>query len=84
MTTNRDIIKQAGGALAVAQASQSTAHPVKADAVWKWYSNGIPAEHWPLIIALTGVSLQTLYDLNIKAAAPDAPRVPRNSAEFAV
>ena len=64
MVSNREIIKRAGGPEAVADATRSTSHVVKVDAVWKWYRNGIPSEHWPLLIKMSGVSLQEIYDAN--------------------
>ncbi len=59
-----DIVKLAGGAASVARASENTAFAVGADAVFKWYGNGIPDQHWPLLIELTALSAQEIYEAN--------------------
>lgn len=62
--TVREIIKDCGGAVAVAEASQRTACPVTNEAVFKWYRNGIPEDHWPLIIELSGRTVEQVYQAN--------------------
>lgn len=65
MSKVREIIRQAGGPVAVASATSDTAKPVGVDAVFKWYHNGIPDEHWPMLIKRAGVSVDDLYKANV-------------------
>lgn len=58
------MIKLAGGAEAVALASAASDHPVGVDAVYKWFHNGIPDDHWPLIMSRAGVSVDDIYRAN--------------------
>jgi hypothetical protein len=62
--STRALIKLAGGAEAVSLASAETDHPVGVDAVYKWFHNGIPDDHWPLIISRAGVSVDDIYRAN--------------------
>lgn len=60
----QQIIHTCGGATKVAEATQQTANPVTFEAVFKWYRNGIPETHWPLVISLGGLTVQEVYDAN--------------------
>lgn len=60
----RDLIKRAGGAPVISEASQKTDNPVGVDAVYKWQHNGVPDDHWPLMMRLTGVSLDVIFNAN--------------------
>jgi len=62
--TVREIVKDCGGAIAVAAASQRTACPVTDEAVFKWYRNGIPEDHWPMIMELSGRTVEQIYQAN--------------------
>lgn len=59
--TITQIIKQAGGAAAIASAS---AGAIKKDAVYKWPTIGIPDRHWPILIARAGVNAEQLFEAN--------------------
>lgn len=65
--TIEEIIKQAGGAKAIADASEGS---IKRDAVYKWTSIGIPDRHWSILITLAGVTPQQLFDANVAARVP--------------
>src|SRR5574342_63324 len=54
----QQIIHACGGATKVADASRRTGSPVTFEAVFKWYRNGIPEAHWPLVIGLSGLTVQ--------------------------
>jgi hypothetical protein len=62
--TVREIIKDCGGAIAVSRASQRTASAVTNEAVFKWYRNGIPEDHWPMIMELSGRTVDQIYQAN--------------------
>lgn len=64
MLTITQIIKQAGGATAIAEAS---AGAIKKDAVYKWPSIGVPDRHWPILIERAGVTAEQLYAANLAA-----------------
>jgi hypothetical protein len=66
MRTISEIIKNAGGAAAIAAAS---AEKFKVDAVYKWPENGIPDRHWPLLIEMAGSSPEELFAANVAARA---------------
>lgn len=66
MRTIHDLIKAAGGAKAVQEASDGA---ISRDAVYKWPSIGIPDRHWELIIRLAGASPDELYQANLMARA---------------
>ena len=64
-----DLIASCGGARAISEASQHTDHPVKLHAVYKWIERGsVPTEHWPLIMNLSGATLDTVYRASTVAA----------------
>lgn len=48
----------------MAEASQRTAFPITSEAVFKWYRNGIPEDHWPLIIEISGKTVDQIYQAN--------------------
>lgn len=56
-----DLIAKAGGPAKIARASRRTSAVVSVGAVQKWRIRGIPDEHWGLLVALAGVSLETIY-----------------------
>lgn len=58
------LIHDCGGAASVAAASQRTDRPVSVAAVLKWYRNGIPESHWPLVCELSSRTVQEIYDVN--------------------
>lgn len=62
--TIAQIIKQAGGATAIADAS---AGAIKKDAVYKWPSIGVPDRHWQILIERAGVTAEQLYAANLAA-----------------
>lgn len=66
-TTIKQIIKDAGGPDAIAQASSKAGGDISKDAVYKWSKTGIPDRHWPVIIALTNYCPGELYAANCAA-----------------
>lgn len=66
-----DIIKAAGGAKAIHEASNGA---ITRDAVYKWPSIGVPDRHWVLLMSLTETSADELYSAN---------RMARSSTESA-
>jgi hypothetical protein len=64
MRTISDIIRDAGGARAIHEASGGA---FSADAVYKWLSIGIPDRHWPLLIRLSGATPEELFKANSAA-----------------
>lgn len=62
--TIAQIIKQAGGATAIADASSGA---IKKDAVYKWPAIGVPDRHWPILIERAGVTAEQLYAANLAA-----------------
>lgn len=75
--TIQDIIDAAGGAPALAKASEHSAKPVRVDAVYKWPRKGIPSWHWPLVIEMAGVTAMDLLAANqalLQSPAPTSPR----------
>lgn len=48
----------------IAKESKKTDFPIEVDAVYKWPRNGIPDHHWPVMIKLTGTSVDALYAAN--------------------
>ncbi|MCO6386374.1 carph-isopro domain-containing protein [Aliihoeflea sp. 40Bstr573] len=64
MRTVAEIIKDAGGAKAIADRS---AGALQRDAVYKWTSIGIPDRHWTLLIELAGSNPAELYEANLGA-----------------
>lgn len=59
--TISDIIRDAGGAAAVAAATDGK---VKKDAVYKWPSIGIPDRYWHVLADLAGATPDELYAAN--------------------
>jgi hypothetical protein len=68
MRTVAQIISDAGGAAAIADASQGA---IKKDAVYKWPTIGIQDRHWPLLMSLTEVSAEELFAANQAARQPE-------------
>ncbi|RVG28032.1 carph-isopro domain-containing protein [Sinorhizobium meliloti] len=66
-TTIKQIIRDAGGPDAIAQASSKAGGDISKDAVYKWSKTGIPDRHWPVIIALTNYCPGELYAANCAA-----------------
>lgn len=66
--TVRDIIKAAGGPVAIAQASDGS---VTAEAVYKWPAIGIPDRHWPVIMPLAHASADEMLAANVAARSPE-------------
>lgn len=71
MRNIKDIIKAAGGARAISEASgpadDAGKRPLTYDAVYKWTTIGIPDRHWPLVMSLTETTPDELYSANIAA-----------------
>lgn len=71
MRTIEKIIKEAGGARKISEASGPTdeagKRPLTYDAVYKWTKIGIPDRHWPLLMSLTETSPDELYAANLAA-----------------
>lgn len=57
--TVRDILARCGGASQVASRAS-----VSIWAVYKWYRNGVPQEHWDTVMDLSGASPQEIYHAN--------------------
>lgn len=54
-------IKAAGGAVAIAKASQETDYPIMSvKTVYKWPVNGVPQWHWPMLMKLSGATEKDL------------------------
>lgn len=65
-----EIIKDAGGAPKIAEASQGT---VKVDAVYKWIENGsIPWPHWPVVMPLASATEAEMLAANMAERRPKA------------
>jgi len=62
--TLEQIIERAGGAKAVAEATQGTRRPVSHWAVYKWTSAGVPAHHLALLARLARVSVGRIVEAN--------------------
>ena len=62
--TVSQIIKMAGGAEAIAEASDGA---FKKDAVYKWPSIGVPDRHWKILMDRAGVTEAQLYAANLAA-----------------
>lgn len=81
MRTIAEIIKAAGGPGAIADASAGT---VKKDAVYKWPTIGIQDRHWHLLMGLTEVTAEELFQANLAVrtgAANEPPVTAREAAE---
>lgn len=77
MRTVDDIIRDAGGAQAVADHINGQADPrlggrpaITVWAVHKWRLNGIPEKHWPALMRLAEADAATLYAANRLNRAP--------------
>lgn len=64
MRTIPEILKAAGGAKGISEASGGT---ITKDAVYKWPTIGIPDRHWGLLIDLTETTPEELYRANATA-----------------
>ncbi|EXL06237.1 hypothetical protein BG46_15810 [Brucella anthropi] len=65
-----DIIKAAGGAKAIHEASNGQ---ITRDAVYKWPTIGVPDRHWVLLMSLTETSAEELHLANrLARSAEDA------------
>lgn len=68
MMTIRDIVKLCGGAEAVASSIASSMGRAEkrftSNAVYKWYSNGIPERHWSVIRRMSGVQAEQIHAAN--------------------
>jgi hypothetical protein len=64
MRTISEIIKDAGGARKIQEASGGS---FTTDAVYKWNEIGIPDRHWPLLVDLAQATPDELFEANIKA-----------------
>ena len=77
----RQIIKDAGGPATIAEASKKSAKPIGAEAVKKWTRIGIPDDHWPLMISLSGKSVEEIYAANAALRSPYPVRSKRGSGQ---
>jgi len=76
-----DIIKLAGGAVAISRASQATRKPVGRFAVHRWRTVGIDETHWQLLTALVPtLTVQQIYDANRDAERRRNPKRRANEA----
>lgn len=64
-----DIIKAAGGPIAIRDASQKTAHPISHWSVYKWPKNGIPRLQMDLVSKLARVSITKVHAANVALEA---------------
>lgn len=65
----REIIEAAGGAPAIAKASEGT---VTVDVVYKWQQNRrIPDNHWPLVMPLASATADEMLAANLAARVPE-------------
>lgn len=64
MRSISDIIKDAGGASAIADASDGK---VSVDAIYKWPKIGIPDRHWPIILPLASATADEMLAANLAA-----------------
>src|ERR1700761_6940834 len=71
-----DILRMAGGAVAIERESQGG---VKTAAAYKWVKGGIPDRHWPLIIRLSGVTADALLAANVAARSHASPPTAPNT-----
>jgi len=58
------IIKASGGPEAIAAGARARGTKLTAWSVYKWQSNGIPEKHWPLIVDLSGATIEDLFAAN--------------------
>lgn len=64
-----EIIKAAGGASAIAEASCGS---ITMDAVYKWPKIGIPGRHWPFILPLAQSTAEEMLAANVAARSESA------------
>lgn len=67
MRTVSDIIKDAGGAAAISDASSGK---VTVEAIYKWPKIGIPDRHWPIVLPLANATADEMLAANVAARAP--------------
>ena len=60
--TVADLLREAGGAIAISKATQSTKFKVGVNAVHKWAGSGVPRDHIPLMRDLTGRTADEIVD----------------------
>lgn len=77
----RQIIKDAGGPDAISLASQTSLKPIGAEAVKKWTRIGIPEDHWPTVMSLSGKSVEEIYTANAALREPYPVRSKRGSGQ---
>lgn len=77
----RAIIKAAGGPEAISVASKRSVKPIGTEAVKKWTRIGIPEDHWPTVMSLTGKSVEEIYAANAALRAPYPVRPKRGSGQ---
>lgn len=77
----RQIIKASGGADAISDASQRSSKPVGPEAVKKWTRIGIPEDHWPTVMSLSGKSVEEIYTANAALRSPYPVRAKRGSGQ---
>lgn len=67
----KQIVKDSGGAEAIAKASEARGQKLSSWAVYKWTDNGIPEKHWELMKDLCGAEPMEIYSANsdLRAAA---------------
>lgn len=64
MRTIADIIKDAGGAVSIAEASRGR---ITAQAIYKWPKIGIPDRHWPIVLPLAKATAEEMLAANLLA-----------------
>jgi hypothetical protein len=70
-----EIIRLAGGAAHIADASAKTQKPFGLWAVYKWRQHGIPQVYWPLLMTLIpGLTVQEIFDANRELERKKRPR----------
>ncbi len=62
--TVQQIVARCGGAPSISARSD-----VSSWAVYKWYRNGIPNEHWDLLMEMSGVTAAEIHQANRMARA---------------
>lgn len=64
-----EIIKKAGGPDAIAEKS---AGKLTRWAVYKWAGNGVPDQHWPLLMEMANVSADDMLAANVSIRHAEA------------
>lgn len=80
MRTIQDMIDRAGGPDAVSKAAVRARKPLTADAVRKWPKNGVRAIYWDILSALSGATVNDIYEANCRIYR-DKPRKPRRRSK---